>query len=65
MAFAASDLVNLVGVPLASFHAYTLAAAHDVELKNYLEDFDRNQVDRHRSGASKARLSILLLRDQQ
>jgi hypothetical protein len=38
---------------------YRDAATHYVELKNHLEDFDRNQVDRIRSGASKTRLSIL------
>jgi phosphate/sulfate permease len=32
MAFAANDLVNFVGVPLASFSAYALAAASDAPL---------------------------------
>jgi len=34
-------------------------AAHYVELKNHLEVFDRNQIDRIRSSVSKTRLSIL------
>jgi phosphate/sulfate permease len=38
---------------------YGEMAAPYVELKNMLEDFDRNQIERIRSGISKTRLSIL------
>lgn len=38
---------------------YREVAAHYVDLKQHLEDFDRNQIDRIRSGVSKTRLSIL------
>ena len=38
---------------------YGEVAAPYVELKNLLEDFDRSQIDRIRSGVSKTRLSIL------
>ncbi len=39
--------------------AYRDVAAHYVALKEALDDLDRNQVERIRSGASKTRLSIL------
>jgi Na+/phosphate symporter len=38
---------------------YGEVAAPYVELKNMLEDFDRSQIERIRSGVSKTRLSIL------
>jgi hypothetical protein len=39
--------------------AYRDVAAHYVALKETLDELDRNQVERIRSGASKTRLSIL------
>ncbi len=38
---------------------YREVAGHYVKLKQYLEDFDRTQIDRIRSSVSKTRLSIL------
>ncbi len=38
---------------------YRDIAAHYVELKNYLDQYDRSQIERIRSGESKTRLSIL------
>jgi hypothetical protein len=38
---------------------YREVAAHYINLKQHLEDFDRNQIDRIRSSLSKTRLSIL------
>jgi Na+/phosphate symporter len=38
---------------------YRDIAAHYVELKNFLDQFDRTQIERIRSGESKTRLSVL------
>ena len=38
---------------------YRLVAAHYLDLKQLLEDYDLNQIDRIRSSVSKTRLSIL------
>ena len=38
---------------------YRDVAAHYVDLKNYLEQYDHTQIERIRSGESKTRLSIL------
>ena len=41
MAFAANDLVNFIGVPMAGFHAYNIAAAADSPLTVLMSDLGK------------------------